>query len=121
MPARRRTIDATGEYKITNGSPVDDPTHVSNVILLMRMHRGTCPVLPNQGFPYSDFEKLGDGVERRAEAATKETLLPLTRPKLITDLDVIAEVVGDALTLEISFTDPTGSRRIVQLPISRGA
>lgn len=121
MPAKRRTIDVNGQYTIENGAPVNDPTHVSSVILLMRMRRGSSPVAPAQGFPYDSFETLADGVERRAEAATHETLRPLTRPKFITDLAVDATVSGDALLIEISFKDPNGARRVVQLPIARGA
>lgn len=122
MPARRRWIDPeTGDYVVQRGGPREDSTHISTVVRLLRLRRGSCPTAPEQGFPYDRFDRLGDGVERAVEGAVRETLLPLTRSGAIRNLLVEAAVEGGAIALRIDFTDEPGAPQTVRLTLARGA
>lgn len=135
MPARRRLLGGTTlvagrttiepemlDYLIQNGAPREDETHTSTVVLLLLLRRGSCPVAPELGNRmFEELQKLGDGAERQAEAFAREALLPLTRPRAITDLQVTAPVVDGRLCLDVDFKDKDGRPRSLRLPIARGA
>jgi hypothetical protein len=122
MPAKRRWIDPrTGDYIVERGGPREDTTHASTVVRLLRLRRGSCPLTPEQGFPYDRFSKLGDGVERAIEAEVRETLKLLTGPKLIRDLVVKATIESGTINLRLDFYDQLGAEQTIHLPLARGA
>lgn len=122
MPAKRRWISAeTGDYVVERGGPREDSTHTSSVIRLLRLRRGSCPVAPEQGFPYDQYDKLGDGVERAIEGDVRDTLKVLTRQQLIRDLVVEATVDGGTISLRLDFYDQPGVQQTVDLTLARGA
>lgn len=125
MPAARREITISGDYNVVNGSPVEDESHISTVVLLLSLRYGSCPVAPTLGNRiYAELGKLTDDAPRRAEHFARLALQPLTRRRAITELEVVAEEdttrIG-VLDLEVTFRDKDGSLRVVRFPISRGA
>lgn len=124
MVARRRLINADGQYEIENGSPKADAKHTSTVVWLLRLEHGTCVVAPDLGNRiWTELKKLGTDAPRRAEHYAREALRPLTRDGRITLEDVTAEVddVTKGLYLSVVFVDPDGREQQVSVNIPRGA
>ena len=123
MPARRRYIDpATNDYLVVNGALRNDETHASTVVLLLTLRKGSCAVAPELGNAiFDELKKLGDGAQRRAEQLAEQALAPLTRSRRITNLNIVATIDADLLSLSVEFTDPQGRERTLTLPIPRGA
>jgi|GEM_PF-4607041 len=112
MASRRRTIDPeTGDYVVEGGRIVDDSSHTSQVLLAVRMKRGTCAVDRRFGSELFKIKKLDTRAPRRAQQSVTAALGHLTSRKVIQKLRVTPTVEGDALAVPIDFEDQDGTPR----------
>ena len=121
MAARSRFIDpATGDYEIVAGSPKEDATPASKVVLALRMRRGSCPVNPRLGSRLHEIRKVLPDTPRLASDYVREALSHLIDAGEIRELKVTATVVGThtkGLHLVISYRDRSGTPRTQSLAV----
>lgn len=113
MAARRRYIDANGEYRLVNGSPEEDMSPASRVVLRLRTRRGTVTGLPNFGCRLFDIRKLTSSSDKLAKSYVLEALDDLVKSGQLPGLDVKVTAANSALSVVISYRDPAGVRKVV--------
>lgn len=124
--AARRWLDPeTGDYIVESGSPRADATRASQVLLRLRMRRGSCPVAPKLGSRLHTIEKATRGSARLARAHAIEAIADLVERREIREETVDVEVVklptgGAAFAITVEFTDSASDRRTVQYTSSVG-
>lgn len=131
MPARRRYIDPlTGDYSIepadieevlgkrrtvSAAKLKDDDSHVSQVVFLLRLRRGSLSVAPHLGNEmYEKLEKLDETAEVQVERYCRNALALLVRQRKIRDLDIQATILdAGSVYADVSFVDESGTERTI--------
>lgn len=110
----RRWLTPDGDYELSAGRPRADETMASAVLLRLRMHRGSCPVMPTLGSRIHTIDKLTKTTARLAESYAKEALEDLVKRGDIRALEVTGAVDGGRLDLVVAWRDRGGRRRSVE-------
>lgn len=112
MAAIRRYLDpGTGDYNVVNGGPENDESHVSQVMLALRMRKGSFLPDPRIGSLLHEIRALDSQAPRKAERLVKLALRYLIERRAIFNVRVTAEVVGNKLPIDVHFKDPGGRPR----------
>jgi phage gp46-like protein len=115
---RRRIVAETGDYALANGSPEGDDSTISQVLLRLRMRRGSCAVRPDFGSRLYLIDRVVPGCTARAEDYAREALRDLVLSQRIRDLTVTASIEnersGAVLALSIRFKDSSNDQRTVR-------
>lgn len=124
--ARRWLDPMTGDYVVESGGPRGDTTRASQVLLRLRMHRGSCAVMPTLGSRLHMIRKATPGAARLATSYVFEALDDLIRARLIREVDVTVDIVsvpgaGAALAINVSFLDTSSDQRSVAFTSAPGA
>ena len=126
MPAARRWLDPmTGDYVVERGSPRADDTNASNILLRLRMRRGSMPLLPTFGSRLHLITRNAQSALRLAEHYAYEAIEDLVRDGSIRGVVVKAESLskngGAFLAVTVSFSDSAADARTVQYERRLGA
>lgn len=111
MAAARRWLDSvTGDYVVERGAPRADSTRASQVLLRLRMRRGSCPVRPRLGSRLHTIRKATASAARLAEGYALECVDDLMRSEVIFNVQVRSTVYVKpaAIEVSVSFDDSSG-------------
>jgi len=116
VAAARRWIEPlTGDYVVERGGPRSDSTRASQVLLRLRMKRGTCAVRPQLGSRLHTIRKATAGAARLADGYALESLDDLIRSEAIRNVRVTSTVYVQpaAIGIEVAFEDSSSETRTV--------
>lgn len=114
MAARRRYLDPeTGDYVLENGGPREDMTPASRVVLRLRTRRGSIPGLPWFGCRLFEVKKITPSTPMLVKSYVTEALADLVAAGQLPGLQVTATAANGSLSVEVSYRDPSGVRKVV--------
>lgn len=100
--ASRPLIDtASSDLVLVGGRFVDDPTHRSTILFLLRQRRGSSAALFDLGSRFHEVDRITKQSLRQIEDMTREALSPLILPKKINAVSVTAKPAGAGGTVEL--------------------
>lgn len=116
--ARRRWLTVNGDYVFEHGGFRNDTTHVSQVVLRLRMRLGSC-VLPTLGSRFFEIQQLDDSSLKLAESFGRECVADLVKSGAIRDVVVAASRTNSKLNIAMDFKDSFGRQQsVIVAPLS---
>jgi len=114
MVSTRRVIDEVGDYVLELGSPQEDASHVSQVLLALTTQKGS--FLPDSTFGsrLHEIKTLGSNSDLKAIRFVHLALKGLVDRGAISNLRVAAEARDGRLPIDIDYTDSGGFPRQVR-------
>jgi len=114
MPnARRKLAGPDGDYEWSGGEFVDDTTHASQVLWLLKTARGSCGVAPEVGNRLFALGAITTGSETIARAYCLEALSPLVRDGRIRDPQIeVTFIAAGRAEIACSFYDRDARDRV---------